>query len=65
MNKYPMVISDEPLPIYSPKHGQDVGTLKVMLALGTPSQINRQVQREMELERTRYEANLQRERAAM
>ena len=38
---YPMVISDDYLPIYSPRHGQNIGTLKVLLALGTPSQVNR------------------------
>ena len=40
---YPMVITDDMLPIYSPRHGQNVGTLKVLLALGTPAQVNRQI----------------------
>ena len=40
-NMYPMIITDENLPIYSPRHGQTVGQLKVLLALGTPSQVNR------------------------
>jgi hypothetical protein len=35
-SKYPMVIVDEDLPIYSPKHGQNVGYLKVMMGLGSP-----------------------------
>ena len=52
-NVYPMVVSDELLPIYSPKHGKNIGTLKVMLAMGTPIQVNRQIQRENELERAR------------
>ena len=42
-NMYPMVITDDMLPIYSPRHGQNVGTLKVLLALGTPAQVNRQI----------------------
>lgn len=42
-NMYPMVITDDFLPIYSPRHGTNVGTLKVLLALGTPSQVNRQI----------------------
>lgn len=40
-NMYPMVVSDELLPIYSPRHGKNIGTLKVMLAMGTPIQVNR------------------------
>ena len=36
-NRYPMVIADENLPIYSPRYGRDVGNLKILLALGTPS----------------------------
>lgn len=42
-NMYPMVVTDELLPIYSPKHGKNIGTLKVMLGLGTPTQVNRQI----------------------
>ena len=38
---YPMIISDGFLPIYSPKLGQDVGHLKVTLAMGSPIQVNR------------------------
>ncbi len=57
-NLYPMIITDEFLPIYSPRHGQNVGTLKVSLALGTPSQVNRQIQREGEMDRTRMEKTL-------
>lgn len=57
-NVYPMVVSDELLPIYSPKHGKNIGTLKVMLAMGTPIQVNRQIQRENELERARESASL-------
>jgi len=38
---YPMVISDEAVPIYSPSLGVNVGYLKLMLALGTPVQVNR------------------------
>lgn len=52
-NMYPLTINDEFLPIYSPKHGQNVGTLKVALSLGTPSQVNRLIQKEGELERAR------------
>ena len=40
---YPMVVCDELLPIYSPKHGKNIGTLKVMLGLGTPLQVNKQI----------------------
>ena len=40
---YPMIITDEALSIYSPRHGQNVGTMHVMLALGTPMQVNRQI----------------------
>lgn len=57
-NVYPMVVSDDLLPIYSPKHGKNIGTLKVMLAMGTPIQVNRQIQRENELERARESASL-------
>ena len=64
-NLYPMIITDEFLPIYSPRHGQNVGTLKVALALGTPSQVNRQIQRESELDRTRMERTLAQEKAKM
>lgn len=42
-NMYPMVVCDELLPIYSPKHGKNIGTLKVMLGLGTPLQVNKQI----------------------
>ena len=35
-NMYPMVVVDDSLPIYSPQQGQNVGYLKVMLALGSP-----------------------------
>jgi len=64
-NMYPMVISDNFLPIYSPRHGQNVGTLKVLLALGTPSQVNRQIQKDQELERTRLERTLAQEKSKM
>lgn len=57
-NTYPMVITDEFLPIYSPRHGKNVGQLKVLLALGTPSQVNRQIQKESMLDRTRMEKTL-------
>lgn len=50
---YPMVVTDELMPIYSPKHGKNIGTLKIMLALGTPLQVNKQIQKENELERIR------------
>ena len=36
-NMYPLIITDDFLPIYSPRHGQNIGNLKVLLALGTPS----------------------------
>ena len=48
---YPMIISDGYLPIYSPKLGQDVGHLKVTLAMGSPIQVNRLIQKEQEEER--------------
>lgn len=60
-----MIITDENLPIYSPRHGQNVGNLKVLLALGTPSQVNRQIQKESELDRTRLERTLAEEKAKM
>lgn len=47
---YPMIITDEPLPIWSPKEGKDIGTLKVTLAMGSPLQINRQIQRQQEID---------------
>ena len=62
-NMYPLTINDEYLPIYSPRHGQNVGTLKVLLALGTPSQVNRQIQKESELERARMQATLAMEKS--
>lgn len=43
---YPMIVSDGYLPIYSPKLGQDVGHLKVTLAMGSPVQVNRLIQKE-------------------
>ena len=43
---YPMIVSDGFLPIYSPKLGQDVGHLKVTLAMGSPVQVNRLIQKE-------------------
>lgn len=52
-SKYPMVIVDEDLPIYSPKHGLNVGYLKVMMGLGSPLQVNRQIEREQDLENQR------------
>ena len=62
---YPMVITDDYLPIYSPRHGQNVGKVKVMLALGTPSQVNRQIQKESEMDRTRLARTLAEEKARM
>jgi len=47
---YPMIISDEHLPIYSPKYGENIGFLKVTLALGSAVQVTRQIQREQEKE---------------
>jgi len=49
-SKYPMVIVDDDLPIYSPKHGLNVGYLKLMMGLGSPIQVNRQIDREQEFE---------------
>jgi hypothetical protein len=57
-NMYPMVVTDELLPVYSPRHGKNVGTMKVMLALGTPMQVNKQIQKENELEKARNQAYL-------
>jgi hypothetical protein len=34
---YPMLIADGAHPIYSPKHGVNVGDLHITLALGSPS----------------------------
>ena len=45
-NMYPMIVVDDSLPIYSPQKGQNVGYLKVMLALGSPVQVNRQIEKE-------------------
>lgn len=42
---YPMIINDQALPIWSPREGKDIGTLKVTLAMGSPVQINRQIQK--------------------
>lgn len=47
---YPMVIADEDLPIYCPRVGKNVGNLRVTMALGSPAQVNRQIQKSMELE---------------
>ena len=46
-----MIVSDGFLPIYSPKLGQDIGHLKVTLAMGSPVQVNRLIQKEQEEER--------------
>ena len=42
-----------------------MGNLKVLLAIGTPSQINRQIQKESELDRTRLERTLAQEKSKM
>lgn len=47
---YPMIISDQPLPIYSPREGRDIGMLNVTLSMGSPLQINRQIQKDREQE---------------
>ena len=47
-NMYPMVIVDDSMPIYSPLIGQNVGYLKVMMGLGSPIQVNRQIEKENE-----------------
>jgi hypothetical protein len=31
-----MVIADDFFPIYSPKHAENIGELKISIALGTP-----------------------------
>jgi hypothetical protein len=54
---YPMIVSDGFLPIYSPKLGQDVGHLKVTLAMGSPVQVNRLIQKE-QAEENRIKADL-------
>ena len=64
-SKYPMVIVDEDLPIYSPKHGLNVGYLKVMMGLGSPIQVNRQIEREQDLENQRQAKRIAEERARM
>lgn len=43
---YPMIISDGFLPVYSPKKGQNIGHLKVTLAMGSPIQVNRLIAKE-------------------
>ena len=43
-----MVIVDDSMPIYSPLLGQNVGYLKVMMGLGSPIQVNRQIEKENE-----------------
>ena len=48
---YPMIVTDGFLPIYSPKLGQNIGHLKVTLAMGSPIQVNRLIQKEQEEER--------------
>jgi hypothetical protein len=40
------VITDDYQPIYNPKLGEHVGFLKVTLAMGTPGQINRHLNKE-------------------
>jgi hypothetical protein len=60
-----MVIVDEDLPIYSPKHGLNVGYLKVMMGLGSPIQVNRQIEREQDLENQRQAKRIAEERARM
>ena len=43
---YPMIISDGFLPVYSPKQGQNIGHLKITLAMGSPIQVNRLIAKE-------------------
>lgn len=62
---YPMVIVDEALPIYSPLLGQNVGYLQVMLGLGSPVQVNRQIEKEQELEQINEAKKIAEERALM
>lgn len=64
-NMYPMVIVDEAMPIYSPLLGQNVGYLKVMLGLGSPVQVNRQIEKEQELESINEAMRIAEERAMM
>lgn len=56
---YPMTVSDGYLPIYSPKLGQNIGHLKLTVAMGSPVQVNRLIQKEEE-EEARRRAELQR-----
>jgi hypothetical protein len=51
---YPLVIVDEEMPIYSPTVGANVGALKLMMAFGSPAQVNRQIAKDSELEASRY-----------
>lgn len=54
---YPMIVSDGFLPVYSPARGQNIGHLKLTLAMGSPIQINRLIAKEQEEEkRTAAEA---------
>ena len=47
---YPLFMfqEGESLPIYSPLLGQNVGYLKLTLGLGSPVQVNRQIEKENE-----------------
>ena len=47
---YPLTVCDGFQSIYSPKLGKEIGHLKVHLAMGSPVQVNRLIQKEKELE---------------
>jgi hypothetical protein len=53
---YPLCVIDAGVPIYNPKVGQTVGSLKIRLQLGSPLQVNRQIAQDQERERTRVDA---------
>lgn len=62
---YPLTIVDDALPIYSPQLGQNVGYLKVMMALGSPVQVNRQIEKEQEFDSANNQRKLAEMRALM
>lgn len=64
-NMYPMIIVDDMLPIYSPLLGKNVGNLKVMLGLGSPIQVNRQIERENEKRQEQVQLRIAEERNLM
>ena len=54
-----MIISDGFLPVYSPKQGQNIGHLKLTLAMGSPIQVNRLIAKEQEEEKRELKTQLE------